>query len=242
MSEWFLQWFNSPYYHVLYAHRGQDEADLFIGKLCEKLNLPKNAHITDLGCGTGRHCIALHKHNFMVSGIDLSENSIAEALKISPKEITYYQADMRKPLPVKQQHAVLNLFTSFGYFNSLQENMNVLKNIHQALLPKGYIVLDYLNAGSVTHENAEPEIIIRNHISFSITKKRAGNSILKKIEFVAKNQTFSYTEKVDLFTLNDFSDMFRQTGFQILHTFGNYMLNPYSSSSSPRLIIVAHKA
>ena len=84
MSEvnWFESWFDTPYYHILYKERNEEEAQLLIDNLTQYLNLPDDAKILDLACGKGRHSIYLNSLGYQVVGADLSENSIYLATRI----------------------------------------------------------------------------------------------------------------------------------------------------------------
>jgi len=79
MQQWFKDWFNSHYYHLLYQNRDEQEALDFIQKLIAHLNPMPAAKMLDVACGKGRHSKALADYGFDVTGIDLSEESIAEA-------------------------------------------------------------------------------------------------------------------------------------------------------------------
>lgn len=74
---WFEDWFNTPYYHLLYKNRDFTEAESFISLLVKDLNLPQNSKIIDLACGKGRHSLYLNRLGYNVLGLDLSEESIA---------------------------------------------------------------------------------------------------------------------------------------------------------------------
>ena len=78
---WFKNWFNSPYYHQLYFNRDEKEAAAFINKLIEHLKPAAGNTMLDVACGKGRHSVQLANAGFNVTGIDLSEESILEALK-----------------------------------------------------------------------------------------------------------------------------------------------------------------
>ena len=73
---WFETWFNTSYYHILYKDRDFAEAELFISKLTDFLQLPQHSKIIDLACGKGRHSIYLNKLGYSVLGLDLSKESI----------------------------------------------------------------------------------------------------------------------------------------------------------------------
>src|SRR6478672_3330679 len=98
---WFKDWFNSPYYHQLYFHRDKTEAAAFINKLIEHLQPPPNVSMLDVACGKGRHSLQLAQKGFDVTGIDLSSDSIQEALRNESENLHFYMHDMRLPFWVR---------------------------------------------------------------------------------------------------------------------------------------------
>ena len=94
--EWFECWFDTPYYHTLYKNRDFSEAELFIDRLIELLQPEKANRFLDLGCGKGRHSIYLNKKGFDITGVDLSEKSIACAKLSENTQLHFYRHDMRK--------------------------------------------------------------------------------------------------------------------------------------------------
>lgn len=93
--DWCSTWFNTDYYHLLYAHRNNDEAELFIKNLILNLRIPEGAKVLDIACGKGRHACILSKYHLKVWGIDIASNSIEEAKKNSHPAITFEVFDMR---------------------------------------------------------------------------------------------------------------------------------------------------
>ena len=61
---WYKDWFNTPYYHILYKNRNEQEATDFIGHLLTFLHPSKDAKFMDLACGKGRHSIYLHEKGY----------------------------------------------------------------------------------------------------------------------------------------------------------------------------------
>lgn len=240
-AEWYVDWFNSPYYHLLYNNRNEEEANLFIDNLCNKLKLKINTKIWDLACGKGRHAIALSNKGFNVIGSDLSENSILEAKKSSTKNLDFFLHDMRLPFSIKNFDAVFNLFTSLGYFKDINENFFVFKNVSNALNSNGMFVVDFLNAQKVTSSLNKKQIEQRGKISFCIEKKILNNAIVKHIEFSDNKQHFYFEESVSLLNLSDFERFAKQSGLKLLSTFGNYHLEPFDEINSDRLILIFKK-
>lgn len=240
-AEWFKNWFDSPYYHLLYNNRNENEAGFFIDNLCSYLNLAPNSKVWDLACGKGRHAIALNKKGFNVVGTDLSRNSIREASKQSNATLDFYVHDMREPFMINYFDAVFNLFTSMGYFENYNDNYTVFKNVANAIKSEGVFVIDFFNSEKVIASLKEDYIEKRGEVTFKIKKKIANNAILKRIEFNCHNKDYYFEESVSLFKKEDFEKFAAAAGLKIENTFGNYKLEPFDKDSSERLIVIFKK-
>lgn len=239
-DEWFDSWFDSTYYHTLYQHRSFEEAEQFLRQLVSFLNVDQSASILDLCCGKGRHSIFLNKAGFQVTGVDLSTNSIAWAKQFANSRLDFFVHDMRQPVGQLFDY-VFNLFTSFGYFDSHEENERVMKAMHDSLHPEGTLVIDFLNAQKVI-DNLVPYTEQQlDGILFRISKEVVGRNVVKTIEFEDQGQAFQFHERVELIQLEDFERYLNATGLRLFHTFGNYHLKPFDKETSDRLILVAKK-
>ena len=132
-------------------------------------------------------------------------------------------------------------FTSFGYFDADRENQRVIEAIQTALKPGGQLILDFLNADKIIDSLVPVEVKEINGITFQIRRTYRDRSIIKEIAFEDAGVTYNFEEKVNALRLSDFERYFNATGLQIIHTFGDYDLNPYSEHRSDRLILVAQK-
>lgn len=240
---WFKDWFNSPYYHQLYFNRDQQEAAAFIDKLIAYLQPPHGSRILDVACGKGRHSIHLANKGFDVTGIDLSEYSISEALKFESPNLHFYRHDMRLPFWINYFHYAFNFFTSFGYFKTAREHDNAIRTISQSLVSGGIFVIDYLNvhyAEDHLVHSFDKEI---DGVNYYITKWLDETHFYKKIivEDEALEEPLAYTEKVAKFSLGDFTEMLAYHDLQIQEVFGDYNFAGYDVRKSPRLVIIAKK-
>lgn len=234
---WFSSWFDTPYYHILYKDRDYKEAQVFMENIVHYLNLPEDAKILDLACGKGRHSIYLNEMGFDVTGADLSENSIAEAKKFENDKLHFEVHDMREKC-TKKYDAILNLFTSFGYFENEEDNFKTLKSIHDSLSEYGFAVIDFMNVYTVIENLVPTEIKTVEGIDFYIKRKVENGFILKEIAFEDKGQKFHFTEKVRALTLEDFEKMMEEAGIYLLDTFGDYKLKKFHKKESDRLIML----
>jgi SAM-dependent methyltransferase len=238
---WFASWFDTDYYHILYKDRDMDEARRFVGNLCRNLALPPGATILDLACGKGRHSLTFHNLGFEVTGADLSENSILEASKKAKKGLRFVVHDMRDIIPGAFFDAVFNIFTSFGYFDSTEDNIRVIQSVHSMLNRDGLFVIDFMNASKVIR-TLEPEAILsKGGLDFHIKKRYDGQFIYKDIRFEDHGKAYHFIERVQAFTEKDFRAMLEVNGFEILRTFGDFDLHPFNVVESDRLIVVAKK-
>lgn len=238
---WFKDWFNSPYYHQLYAYRDKNEAAAFIKKIILHLHPAAGAKMLDVACGKGRHSMQLAAGGFDVTGIDLSRESIAAALKEENANLHFYVHDMRLPFWINYFDYAFNFFTSFGYFNTQREHDNAIRTIAKSLKPGGIFVMDFLNVQfSADRAVTETENIIGN-TKYHISKWSDEHHFYKKITVADEGLTtpLQYTEKVSKFSLADFKTMFGKQGLTIKEIYGDYALAIYDPTSSPRLIMIA---
>jgi SAM-dependent methyltransferase len=243
-KSWYKDWFNSHYYHLLYQHRDEEEAMAFIQTLIGYLQPACGVRMLDVACGKGRHSKALADMGFDVTGIDLSEASIAEARTQESDNLHFYQHDMRLPFWVNYYDYAFNFFTSFGYFRTRREHDNAIRTITQSLKHEGVFVIDYLNVHYVEDRLEKSFIATIEDVAFHITKWQDEEHFFKQIQITdASNKTprHLYTERVAKFSLGDFTDMLSYQDMQVQEVFGDYQLGHYDVRKSPRMIIVAKK-
>jgi len=239
---WFRKWFNTTWYHRLYMHRSDEEAAAFIDALLGELALPAAATVLDLGCGNGRHCRQVAK-SFPVTGLDIAPASIREARKKKGSNMQFYVHDMRLPFGVARYDCVLNLFTSFGYFETPSEHLTVLNNMASALKRGGTLVLDYLNIYPAEKNMVEQEKKEIDGIVYDLKRWTDDAYFYKQIRINDGSDANppAYTEKVAKFNLAAFNNMFATCGLKIENVYGNYRLDTFNPDQSPRLIMVAKK-
>lgn len=234
--EWFESWFDTPYYHILYKNHDYQEAESFISKLVQRLELRRGAKIIDLACGKGRHSVYLNNLGFDVLGLDLSKKSIEFDKQFEDSDLHFKVHDMRDPIDSGKVDAVFNLFTSFGYFDNEEDDKKVFKSVADVLPENGIFVLDYLNENYVREGLKAEEIVKRGEIDFHITKQIENNFIIKNIRFEVKGQQHHYFEKVKLHTPEEINEYAEEAGFERIQVWGNYQLEEFDPATSPRCI------
>jgi SAM-dependent methyltransferase len=240
--KWFQYWFNSPYYHILYGNRNDEEAELLIDNLLAHLKPKSDSKIIDIACGRGRHSIYLNKKGYDVTGIDLSEQNIKYAQQFEQKNLHFYVHDMRRLAYINYFDLALNLFTSFGYFETEKDHVNALKAFRKGLKADGTFVIDYFNTQKIIKNLTHQEIKTIDGIEFHLSKFVSEGKIIKHINFEHRLKDYAFEERVQAFLLADFENMLEKSGLQIIEKFGNYHLDAFDELKSDRLILICKKA
>lgn len=241
MKNWYKSWFNTPFYHILYRDRDHLEAQRFIEKMVNFLEIPPKSKILDLACGKGRHSIYLNELGYDVIGLDLSEQSIASLKDKENDTLHFVVGDKREPYKVDYFDVVLNLFTSFGYFHEDHENLKVIKSIKASLRKSGIGVIDFLNAKKTRSALPQEEIKTIEGIDFRIRKFEKDNSVVKEITFIDDGKERHYAESVKLYTAEDLVKFIESEGMKVLNIFGDHDLNVLDEDHSDRAIVVFEK-
>ncbi len=241
MKTWYKNWFDSPFYHILYKDRDQEEANAFLDHLFGFLKPDSGSRILAQACGKGRHARYLNSLGYQLTGIDLSPASISYCKRYENEKLQFYVQDMRKVFRINYYDIVLNLFTSFGYFETDHQQELVVQAATKSLNRGGYYVIDFMNAEKVL-AGLQPETsITKEGIGFHITKRYEGNFLIKTIQFKHDGNSYEFQERVEMMYPEDFERYFKNAGLKTLHLFGNYELEPFNRKFSDRLILVAGK-
>ncbi len=179
---WFKDWFNSPYYHLLYQHRDEKEAEQFIKTLIAHLKPTVGMRMLDIACGKGRHSMVLADMGFDITGIDLSEASIKEAKLAESDSLHFYQHDMRRVFRINYFDYAFNFFTSFGYFKTRREHDNAIRMMSDSIKPGGILVIDYLNVHFVESQLESIVTTAVEDIKFHISKWHTEEHFFKQIQ------------------------------------------------------------
>jgi len=236
VENWYKNWFGNDYLTV-YAHRDDNEARQLINLIQKQIKLEPDARILDVCCGQGRHAIHLAQLGYHVFGIDLSRRLLEVAKYQNETRPAYFiQSDMRW-LPVKNTFdLVLNLFTSFGYFESDEENQRVFLQFRSALNTSGRFVFDYFNSAHVV-DNLVP--FHTEQIGDAVVEQErniSGSRVKKKINLIREGNTSTFYESVKLYSPGQIQSMLNKSGLKVIQIFGDYDGSPFKEDSS-RMIV-----
>lgn len=239
MREWFESWFGEEYVS-LYPHRDTADAEDAVELIERYFESRSNARVLDLACGGGRHSRLLSAR-WATVGLDLSPVLLRHARKEAPSA-EFVRGDMRVlPFHDAAFKLVVNLFTSFGYFDDDASHMQVIGEVARVTAPGGTFVLDFLNTEHIRDTLVPYD---EKEIGGRIIEQRReisddGRYVTKRICIRDSNR--EYTERVRLFEKDELTRMMERSGFEIGHVFGDYAADRLTDES-PRVIIFGKRA
>ena len=237
-ADWFEEWFGEDYLHI-YQHRDETEAERAIELIAANLAGREISSVLDLGCGTGRHTRVLRERWWTV-GLDLSMALLKIARKESP-EAPYVRADMRElPFADESFDLVVNLFTSFGYFEEDREHERVLSCVCASMRKGGTLVIDFLNASQVRRDLVPYDEQVENGITIEQHRTISPDNRFVEKTIRLRERDKEYIERVRLYSPRDLERMLDAAGFKVLKLFGDYGGASWSEDA-PRTILFANR-
>lgn len=240
-KNWYKEWFGEDYLTV-YQHRDDNDAFNLVKLIRKNIDINPDCRLLDLACGNGRHAYILSDYTSKIIGLDLSAHLLNEAQKkkIQQKSPSFVRGDMRYfPFNIKFDF-IFSLFTSFGYFDTDAEHVQVAREISACLKKGGSFVIDYLNPNFVKiNLKANGERKIGN---IKILEKRwiENRRIYKEIQIDRHDIQKKFMESVRIFEKNELILLLESVGIKCSKIYGDYDGNKYSDSSK-RMIIFAKK-
>jgi D-alanine-D-alanine ligase len=223
-KDWWKKIFNAFYLKtdgdVVEDHKITSyEVDIF----SKILDLRPEHYIFDLCCGQGRHSIEFAKRGFeKIEGLDRSRYLIQKARSNAKKNgliCKFHEGDARNlPYPPDNFDKIMILGNSFGYFESINDDFNVLREVFRVLKPWGSILID-LTDGEYLKHNFQPRswewidknLFVCRERSLSLDKQRLISR--EVITHVNKGVVVDQFYAERLYSKNKISEILEKAGF-----------------------------
>lgn len=216
-----------------------------VEKVLALLKLEPGASVLDLCCGPGRHALELARRGFKVTGVDRTARFLEEARRRAEAEglkIEFVQDDMRAFRRHEAFDAVINLFTSFGYFDDPGEDRRVLENAYISLKPHGKLLIDVMGKEVLARIFRERDW--QEHDGALFLEERRLHEDWSRIEtrwiIVRDGEREEFTLSLRLYSGTELRALLEEVGFDRVELFGNLDGEPYDQDAR-RLVALAEK-
>lgn len=244
--EWHKDFFKNSFYNPA-TPAAVAKAPMEAAFVLKRLRLKKGARLIDICCGPARHAILLAKKGIDVTGYDYSADYLKEAASKAKKagvKLALVRGDMRRLKFNGEFDAAINLFTSFGYFQKLSDDIKTLKGASRALKPGGLFLIDVINGDFVRERFRDRDWLRLENGSYHLEESELTNdktgifntwTLISKTGKVSKKRFFSR-----LYDRETLSDALRRAGLKPLKFWGNFHGHKLTGQTN-RLIILAVK-
>ncbi len=206
----------------------------------------KPKSILDLCCGPGRFAIPLAQRGLRVTGVDRTAFLLEKAREqaaAADVEVEWVQDDMRTFVRPGAFDLALSMFTSFGYFDDEEDDLTVLRNIHESLRPGGALVMDVVGKElvaqafkpAVSRKHPDGAVVIdRREVYADWTRVRMEWTLIRG------DSVRMYTVHHTVYSGQELKDRFTTAGFADVKLYGSTDGAPYDRQAE-RLIAIGRK-
>lgn len=214
------QLFDDDYLYFYRDRLTNENSDRESATIWDVLKLEPGTRVLDLACGHGRIANRLAAKGAQVTGLDVTPRFIEIArseAKARDLQIEYVQGDMRSISWEETFDAVVNWFTSFGYFSD-DDNRQVLRNVHRALVPGGQFLLETLHRDAIVGNFQRGEVTLPqrmgdDYLIDANTFDPITGRLLSERTLIRGGKVRRFRYFVRLFSFTEIRDWLTEAGF-----------------------------
>ena len=246
-AQWFENedfWLN--YAPVMFDEQRWAEAHGVAQGICRAAGLVKGNRVLDACCGPGRISVELALLGMDVTGVDITRPYLEAARESASDEgvnLTLLEADMRSFVAEKPFDAAVNVYNSFGYCATVQEDTLILKSIYDSLKPDGVFVLECISRETAVQYFTEGEWFERAGMTVLTEFKVAGaweGLVSKWILIGADGKRIEHSFVQRLYSAPELRYRLVSLGYRSVDVYGGFGLTPYDQTAKT-MVLVARK-
>lgn len=250
--DWFKAFYETDYYKYYFEPKLRRVPRAEVGFILEKGRLDFDGRypprVFDICCGIGRHARPLAAAGCEVIGVDLSAANITAARQRAQEEgiaerCRFELGDIRAYEPPSNCDLAINIFTSFGYFETDDENAVILDRAARSLRPGGRLILDVANREAIIagFKKRERRGTRDNYVIEQCELDLARGRAMGLWTFVRGKHRSEHRVSIRLYALHELIAMAERHEMRFVEAYGSFDGEPYDRLS-PRCIFVAERA
>ncbi len=235
------------FHHSMFSEQRWDDAPKETENIISLLGISQGARVLDLCCGVGRHSLELARRGYHVTGVDRTREYLDIACQKAAGEgleAEFLEGDMRTFSRPDAFDAVVNLFTSFGFFEDPNEDKQVVMNAYQSLKSEGVFMVDVMGKEIIAriyqerdwHEEEDGTIYLQER---KVTKDWSWMDN-RWIRITKDGNRQNFTVSHTLYSARELKELLQECGFKDVKAFGNFEGAPFDQNAR-RLVVVGRK-
>ncbi|QSS89555.1 class I SAM-dependent methyltransferase [Streptomyces sp. M54] len=206
------------------------------------LDFPPGTRVLDLCCGPGLFVVPLAARGYEVTGVDLSPSMLERAraaCDAAGAKARLERADMLTYREPEAFDVVLNVFTSFGYFEAAEDNLRVLRNARESLAPGGRLLVDVMGKEVLAGWIGRPKAVDLPDGSYVVQRDTVLDSWRRlRTDWTLVRGTTARTASITswLYSAAELHTLFEEAGFTDVECFGGFDASGYDQDSD-RLVV-----
>lgn len=246
-KEWFEKekfWLN--YGPIMFDPQRWTEAPDVAEDVCNIAGLGHGSTILDAGCGPGRISVELAIRGLDVTGVDIIQPYLDAAKESADAEgvsIKLVKADLRTFKSKVQFDAAVNLYTSFGYCDTIEEDLQILRHISAAVKTGGWFIMECLGREIAVRDFTEGEWFERAGVTVLTEFSVVGAWEALRSKWILIDQNGKRTEHIfdqRLYSAIELKRLLLACGFSSAEIYGDFDFSPYNEKART-MILVARK-
>lgn len=244
-QQWFEKenfWLN--YGPIMFDTQRWAEAPTVAEEICKIAGLTEGSSILDAGCGPGRISVELALKKLAVTGVDLMQpflDAAAESAKDEGVTIELIKDDLRTFTMNRQFDAAVNLYTSFGYCDSIEEDTEILKHIGATVKDGGFFIMECLSREIAVRDFTEGEWFERagKTVLTEFSVEGAWEGLRSKWVLIDNKtgQRIEHQFVQRLYSAVELRRIILDSGFSSCEIYGDFDFSPYNEKARTMVLI-----
>lgn len=231
---------------IMFNQQRLTNAPAEVENMIKLLDITASSQVLDLCCGIGRHTLEFARRGFAITGVDRTAAYLKKAKKQAGQErlgIEFIQSDMRDFKRPGSFDIVLNLFTSFGYFEDPEDDRKVIENIYESLKPGGKALLEMMGKEVLARIFRERDWGEEDGHLLLQERKLSQNWGWIEVRWILikDNRRIEHNMSHRLYSAVELSALLAKVGFSNIQVYGDLEGNEYNQQAK-RLLMIAQKA